>query len=70
MEIATLNVLLAAGFYRISTKVPIAISAPPMSVFAVTASWRKMKAIRMPRTTLNLSTGMTFEASPIWSALK
>lgn len=26
------------GFYRISTNVPIAISAPPMSVFAVTAS--------------------------------
>ena len=38
METTTLEITCRAQIYRISTNVPIAISAPPMSVFAVTAS--------------------------------
>ena len=40
------------------------ISSPPIKVLAVIASFRITKAKTMLITTLNLSIGTTFEASP------
>ena len=50
--------------------VPIVMNRPPRMTLAVAASFKTKKANAILITTLNLSTGMTLEASPICSALK
>ncbi|EQB88344.1 hypothetical protein J2Z44_003357 [Clostridium punense] len=45
------------------------INIPPRIVFMVAASFNTTKANTIVITTLNLSIGTTFEASPICSAL-
>ena len=47
------------------TSVPAPISKQPRSDFAVNFSCRKTNAITRVMTTLSLSTGTTFDASPI-----
>ena len=51
--------------YKIMTNVPSVIRTPPMTTLAVTASCRKINAMIMVMTTLNLSIGTTLDASPI-----
>lgn len=51
------------------TKVPIVISNPPIIDFVFMVSPKIKNAKTILITTLNLSIGTTFEASPIWSAL-
>ena len=56
--------------YKISTKVPIVMSVPPIIALRVTTSFNTTNARTMVITTLNLSMGTTFDASPIYNALK
>ena len=55
--------------YKTISKVPAPISTQPMIDFVVTCSCRKTKASISVITTLSLSIGTTFDASPICSAL-
>ena len=56
--------------YNTISKVPAPMSTHPSRDFTVNCSCRKMNASRMVMTTDSLSTGTTFDASPICSALK
>ena len=53
------------NLYKIIIKVPIVINTPPKTVLTVRASFKITKANIMVITTLNLSIGTTFAASPI-----
>ena len=54
--------------YRTITKVPMPMRIHPISDFAVNSSCRNVKARINVMTTLRLSMGTTFEASPICNA--
>ncbi len=54
--------------YSTITNVPAPIRMHPISDFIVNSSCKKTNAIKSVSTTLNLSIGTTFEASPICSA--
>ena len=57
------------GIYKTITSVPAPIRIQPSKVFAVNSSCKNTKAKIKVITTLNLSIGTTFDASPICSAL-
>lgn len=57
------------GCYNTISSVPAPIRAQPIPDFRVIFSFKKTKAKIRVITTLNLSIGTTFDASPTWSAL-
>lgn len=63
--------ILSYNFYPfiIIMNVPIVMNTPPRIVLGVGVSRNTTKASIIVITTLNLSTGTTFEASPICNAL-
>ena len=54
----------ARVYLSASTTAPAVIRAPPITVFRVSASPRNVAANARTKTTLSLSIGATFEASP------
>ena len=57
------------GIYRTIIKVPMPIRMQPIKDFGVNFSCRNTKASTKVIITLNLSTGTTFDTSPICNAL-
>ena len=61
---------LEMSYFNASTSAPAAINPAPITVFTVSASPRKSAANPITNTTLSLSIGATFEASPSCKARK
>lgn len=59
----------SSSFYKTITNVPVAIKTQPINDFAVNCSCKNTNARTRVITTLNLSIGTTFDASPICNAL-